>query len=44
MKFLSAFMLLALAAAAQTAPDIHLFDYDAKAPLEFRENGASTVG
>jgi dienelactone hydrolase len=44
MKLLFASVVLALAAAAQSAPDLRLFDYDAKAPLEFRDNGARDVG
>jgi len=37
-------ILLAGAATAQAAPDVHLFDYDAKAPLDFRDQGAREVG
>ena len=36
-------MLLAVACAAQSAPDVHLFDYDAKASLDFHDNGAQDV-
>jgi hypothetical protein len=36
-------MPLAVACAVQSAPDVSLFDYDAKAPLDFHDNDAQDV-
>jgi hypothetical protein len=40
-KSLSVVVVLAAISAAQSVgPDVHLFDYDSKAPLDFHDNGA----
>lgn len=44
MKPLLVFILLAAASSPQSAPDVHLFDYDSKAPLDFHDDGAQDVG
>ncbi len=45
MKSLPILVVLAAIATAQSAePDVHLFDYDAKAPLDFHDHGAQDVG
>jgi dienelactone hydrolase len=44
MKLSLTFILLSAAwVALSAAPDVHLFDYDAKAPLDFHDNGAQDV-
>jgi len=44
MKSLLIFVLLAAVSTAEyAAPDVHLFDYDSKAPLDFHDNGAQDV-
>ena len=44
MKPLLIFILLAGASPAKSAPDVHLFDYGSKAPLDFHDDGAQDVG
>jgi dienelactone hydrolase len=44
MKALLCVALGAATCAAATQPDVHLFDYDAKAPLHFHDNGVEDVG
>ncbi len=44
MKSLLIFILLGATSAAHSAPDVHLFDYDSKAALDFHDNGAQDVG
>src|SRR5437667_11948504 len=44
MKSLLIFIALTVASAAKSAaPDVHLFDYDRKAPLDFHDNGAQDI-
>jgi dienelactone hydrolase len=43
MNLLLTSILLAAAVRAPSAPDVHLFDYDARAPLDFRDDGAQEV-
>jgi dienelactone hydrolase len=44
MKPLVTLLLLAATPAAPAGPDLHLFDYDRRAPLDFRDAGAQEVG
>jgi dipeptidyl aminopeptidase/acylaminoacyl peptidase len=43
MKLLLMFCLLAATSPGQSQPDIHLFDYDSKAPLYYRENDVQDI-
>jgi len=43
MRPLLILILLAAALAAESAPDVRLFDYDSKAPLDFHDNGTQDV-
>jgi hypothetical protein len=44
MKVLFCLSVVAATCAAEAAPDVHLVDYDAKAALDFHDNGAQDVG
>ncbi len=43
MRLLPIVISLASASATSAGPDVHLFDYDAKPPLNFQDNGATAV-
>jgi hypothetical protein len=41
---LTLILLIEGAMTAESGPDVYLFDYDAKAPLDFHDNSVQEVG